>query len=293
MPIQYTPNAAAISWLALSQALDSRANMEGHLLNLFAQNTALSITQTENQASNAQRNMEDQANLAMKQGIMGIVGAGVGAGTAAFSTMMQNTNMNKAAQLDQTDEFTLQEKTKPIISNANEVEMDTFIDKGSIEIEGTIEQPTNSPTSLVQETSISAEPNNAQESVKISGKNSPTNSTGNTTAKTEQQKDNQASDNATLQKKYEANANWWLQNGSSFASLANQLLNNGVSNLLQINTIKDQGKAQAAQNIAQGLSAVFNAQSSQLSSAVSSCDSYMQNTNSIISTLIQTSAIRG
>ena len=85
---------------------------------------------------------------------------------------------------------------------------------------------------------------------------------------------------------------YWVQNSSQFSQIANQM-SQGVGSLVQAKHITDQGQAQAAQALAQGLSAVFNNQNSMLSSALSSCDSYMQNTNGTISALIQTSAARG
>jgi hypothetical protein len=67
----------------------------------------------------------------------------------------------------------------------------------------------------------------------------------------------------------------------------------GLANAVQYKYIKQKGEDQAAQYLAQGLGNVLNTETSQMASAISSCDNNMQSTNGVISTIIQVSAVRG
>ncbi len=267
MTIKYEPSAAGLSWLALSQALNSRAQMEQNVFSLYASNTDMMLTETKCQADNAQIELTNQAKSQSLGGWLAMGGSTAGLAMTGLSCGMEVFNQNKAVaagnitsskmDLTETDEV-----AQPANPNGND---------------GAAVNAQNGPLQVDDGAEVQGQANSAELEEE---------------EETENSKKKKADKQTPEQKQVLRNADWWSQNSNTFSSIANQFLGQGVAGVAQAPYTTNQADAKRVETTAQGLSAVFNSQGGLMTTVLQSCDSYMQGTNGTISTITQVSAIR-
>jgi hypothetical protein len=264
MEIRIQPNAAALSSLALAESLRSRAEMDKNLFNLVGNSTKMSVNLAKSQANNALEGMTAQANQTELDGIGGIGGSLAAVGMTGVSTYMQSRNediLKSKPDVTQSATFEEQPDETELTSLSENAPRDT-------EIPSRIDSPSNAPADQGQ----GAPERPHQRGVLNSQNPKP---------QTEEQL-------TPAQQQADRNANWWLQNGRNFSDMANQFIV-GAFKLGTIDDIKKQGQAQAAQAFAKGIAEVMSTQTGVFTSAIQSCDSFMNNTNSVVAAIIASS----
>jgi len=154
--IKIVPNAAAIAWGSLVNAIDARALMEGSMLSIFADDMKASIKQTGTQSASA---ASAGSNAAWQQGLTGaftMLGALVGTGYDTFKTTQANSALTEAQNASFKD--TTMEIEEVNSSSSSTSELDSVEEEeGTVEIEGKLNpasKSTSDPLTKAQEKTI-------------------------------------------------------------------------------------------------------------------------------------------
>ncbi|MGR3973298.1 MAG: hypothetical protein QRY72_01785 [Candidatus Rhabdochlamydia sp.] len=301
MPIQYSPGAAGLSWLALAQALENRAKMQGSLLDLFSSNMQFMIETSENQSTADMQVGQDNANQLVAQGTSALAGAAAGAFlTVGGSTLSQkyasqadNIQLNS---LNDSEEGDMNVQLESVDPQSPVVEMDIAPQSSQNPETAAPSQkpaPSNPSTSAAEEpaaSSSSCEKKLTDTTMNPNAKEPVEAPQIDKTIQNKKTLNLSAEDDIQVKALYRKSE--LLSNTSSSSSQIVSSLGSASGQIASINSAIDQGKQNALKDMAQGLSSIFNNETSQMSAAISSCDNFMQNTNGIISALIQASSSR-
>ena len=270
MTINYAPSAAGLSWLTLCKAIGSRAQMEGALFDIFANDVTLSIKQAQTQSKATKEAAVQESNGYWRQGLMLMAGAVVegicaGIGYRGSDKLSKEAENIKAMETNTT---ALREIDPKLATAGKTVPSAGLADEKL--------SPTAGTATLI-------------------GKNST--DTASQTKTLDPAEENKVPTLTKEQKKKQKNlqnaASQFSNNANRVGQVLNQVVGNGVGGTLQSYTTLYRGEQNARQAIAQGLASALNNETSQMASALSSCDSYMQGTNQTLQTIISVSAVRG
>lgn len=262
MTLTYQPSAAGISWLALTQSIDQRMQMEQDLLELSKNSTKVQCdmtsatsTQTFNELTYQASGLEAAANASMSGAIVGgVVSLGTLAG--ALGTMPRSPSQTI------TNDIGIEGQTPKAITASNEIEMEEMSTSvpGKAVVSGTNTAPqsTNAPASTNTQAGA---PSNSE----AGGNTSPVRNQLN---------------------------RYLTEHGTVLSQTFSQSINS-AGQMTQADYTRKQAIAKSIEVAAQQIAQVMNQQQSMLSSSISSADTFANNTEGTFTTIIQVSAVRG
>ena len=259
MTIQYQASAAGISWMALCEALRGRAEMQQALLELSSTNTAVQLQMTKVSADDELKQGIDQANGMWYAALGQILGGGFSA--------LSSIGMYKAQTY-------LYKKATGLTAGNEEIEMDAK------KLSSPPASPRAEDVPLVQGGSASIEGQNEKAPV-------------NTVVKKEDSEKEDSESNLTPpQKALHRQARFFDTHGQTLAGAINSAFTS-TGSFLNSKWVSQQAADKADQTLQTGLAGIMKAQNDMVSAAISSNDSYSNNTEQAITTIISVSAVRG
>ncbi len=258
MTFTYQTSAAGISWLALAAALDSQAQRQKDLLNLYSNNCNVAIQETQVNANAAFDELSHEAQGEQAQGIAGLCGVAAGSITAIGSYGMEMSHLKAAQEIESPTKNSIGVSQKNTPSTTEDIELEEVSTSAKVNVE-----PSNSENSK-------------------SG-NTPNNTQGDTS------KTNKTNPEADMRRN---KAMWWQQQASNFTGFSNQI-GTSSGNIADAQFKAEAAKAKRDEALAAGIAQVMNAQGQVLTSGTDGTNTQMNNTENTISTIIQISAIRG
>ncbi|MGR3912556.1 MAG: hypothetical protein QRY71_04530 [Candidatus Rhabdochlamydia sp.] len=306
MPIQYSPNAAGLSWLALTQSIENRAQMEANLLALFSSNMQSMMQESSTQASADIQAGVDNGEQLRAQGISTIAGASASAavtiGGAIGSTVYakQADNIALGNNQEQTSGNAQSELSLEEVNPESEhVVLD--VDTSSPSPDENQASSSSKKSTNQSLTSQKEEPTNLEASTSKKGPSKDPSDPNPHVDTPDDAQDNRATQNRREQRlsqedEVQMNSLYrkskLISDSSASLSQISSSLGSASGQVASANYAMDVGQQNAMKDVSQGLSSLFNNEASQLSAALSSCDNFIQNTSGIISALIQASSSR-
>ncbi len=270
MTFTYAPSAAGISWLALTQTIDQRMQMEQDLLKLSETSTNVQCNMTK--ASSEQTFQELTASA---QGLensawanIGGAGAGIVMSGVSLAGALKTMPTSEAQTINQ--DVGIAAKPTNLLAS-NEVEM--------TEMKPIAVPPSTGGTVQVNSANTNTPPQNSNPS-----SSTPTNT-----------QSGAPSNNETGGKTTQGTATWhnfWTNHGNTLSTALTQT-GSATGTMLQADATHKQAIAKSIEVAAQGIAQVMNQQQSMLSSSISGADTFFNNTEGTFTTIIQVSAVRG